>query len=123
MAFKKFESERNETWKPEKGDILEGVFVQRRMVNTTNGLSSINTIEVAGGEKKDVWGNAMLDSFFTNIPVGCMVRMTYQGKLKSAKGGREYHGYVLEHDDETVDPMSKAQLAFDVEKAAEEAIR
>ncbi|GIW70259.1 MAG: hypothetical protein KatS3mg101_1006 [Patescibacteria group bacterium] len=102
MAFKKFEPERNEVWKPEKqGDMIEGYFVSSRRVQTVNGVSNLYSIKT-DKEVKDVWGTALLDNFFQNIPVGCKVRLTYQGKMKSQKGGRSYHAFTLEYDQEDI---------------------
>jgi len=99
MAYKKFEAERNETHDWEKDKVLEGRFINSRKVNTVNGESWLYTIEKEDGKKVDVWGKTLLDSFFHNIPLGSKVRITYQGKLKSQKGGRSYHAFVMEYDD------------------------
>jgi hypothetical protein len=102
MAFKKFEPQRNEVWKPEnKGDMIEGYFISKRVVSTINGNSNLYTLKTKDGAK-DVWGTALLDNFFQHIPEGCRVRLTYQGKQKSQKGGRSYHAYTLEYDEEDI---------------------
>jgi hypothetical protein len=103
MAFKKFQADRNETHDWEKEKVLEGVYVSKRNVLTINGDSWLYTVEKAGGKKVDVWGKAMLNSFFQNIPIGSMIRITYKGKMKSAKGGRTYHAFELEYDDSTAE--------------------
>ena len=101
MAYKKWSKEMNEThdWKKEK--VLEGIFVEVRTVSTKNGDSLLYTIEKEGGETVDFWGKAQLDRFFRNIKRGTKVKMTYLGKVDSAKGGRSYHDFDVEYDDST----------------------
>jgi hypothetical protein len=103
MAFKKFEADRNETHDWSKEGVLEGVYLSKRNIPTINGDSWLYTVEKKGGVKVDVWGKAMLDNFFQNIPIGSLVRITYKGKMKSAKGGRTYHAFDLEYDDSAVE--------------------
>jgi len=103
MAFKKFQGGRNETHNWEKEKILEGIYLSKRNVLTMNGESWLYTVEKAGGKKVDVWGKKMLNSFFQNIPIGSMIKITYKGKMKSAKGGRTYYAFELEYDDSMVE--------------------
>lgn len=113
MAYKTFNSDRNDTHNWEEDKSLEGVFVQKRSVSTQNGLSNLYTVEKAGGKKVDVWGNTRIDGFLSNIPVGSMIKITYKGKAKSPKTGRMYHDYDFQYDDSTaLATPENAELEF-----------
>jgi len=101
MPMKKWVAERNETHDWEADKVLKGVYMQSRVITTENGDSNMYTVDKGGGKLVDVWGKAMLDSFFKNIPVGSMIEVTYKGKEKSKKGGRTYHNFDFSYDSDT----------------------
>jgi len=106
MAFKKFQTDRNQTHDWISNSVLEGVYIAKKNVQTANGSSWLYTVQKENGVNLDVWGKAILDSFFQSIPIGSLVRITYKGKMKSAKGGRTYHAFDLEYDDSVVEKES-----------------
>ena len=118
MTMKKWIAERNETHDWEKDKVLEGVYMQSRIITTENGDSNMYTVDVGGGKLVDVWGKAMLDSFFKNIKRGETIKITYKGKEKSKKGGRTYHSFDFEHDEDTAIEDNK-----DIADVAEEIMK
>lgn len=57
--------------------------------------------------KISVWGSTVLDTKFSNIENGSLVRIEPQGKVKSEKTGREYQDFKVFSDTpklEEVDP-------------------
>lgn len=102
--MKKWVAERNDTHDWEKDKVLEGVFMQKRIVATQNGDSNMYTVDKGGGKLIDVWGKTMLDDFFKNMQIGTTIKVTYLGKEKSKKGNRTYHNFEFEYDDSTALP-------------------
>jgi hypothetical protein len=99
--YKKYTPDRNETHDWNKDKVLEGIYTAKRKVITENGETNMYTVEKPGGVTVDVWGKSMLDSFFLNMKIGTQVKVTYEGKKKSKKGGREYHSFDFDYDDST----------------------
>ncbi len=61
--------------------------------------SKMYTIETKDGEIK-VWGSTVLDDKLMGVPQGTIVKLEYEGKLKSKKGA-EYHSYKVYIDEDS----------------------
>jgi len=72
-----------DTWKPENvGDTITGTLKQ---VKTNVGQNNSNVYMILEEGKSDatsVWGSAVLDTKFEEIPVGSMVRIEFIGREK-----------------------------------------
>ena len=102
MTYTKYETVRNDMWERKEGGVLEGLYVNKRIVVTPNGESALYTIEKKGGKKMDFWGTKMLDDFFKNTPIGTDVQIKYVGKQATKKGGKTFHAFELGRDLETM---------------------
>ena len=58
-------------------------------------------IEQIDEKRLSVLGRKILDDFFNAMPIGTIVKIEYVGKVKPKGGGRSYHNYKLEYDEET----------------------
>lgn len=85
------------TWEFESDKEIIGAFVGvEENVGPNN--SRMYTLEVAGGEKVGVWGNAVLDTRMKNVTEGEEVKIVYLGKKESEKvKGRSYHNFEVYH--------------------------
>jgi hypothetical protein len=101
MTYTKYQSERNEVWEKKVGESLEGLYVNKRIVTTESGDSTLYTIETKNGKRVDLWGTKIIDDFFKNMVIGTDVQIKYLGKEKTEKGGRTYHNFELGWDKET----------------------
>ncbi|GAH72073.1 unnamed protein product [marine sediment metagenome] len=75
------------TWTYEKeGDFVEGILIR---VQSDIGINKamLYTIETLEGVK-DVWGATILDDRMALINVGDKIKITYKGKAKEAKKGK-----------------------------------
>lgn len=115
MAFVKWEKDRNDTWDFKKDKVIQGIYTGSKTVTTTNGETSLYTVEDKDGKTTDVWSTSLIDDFFKNMPKGTEVKITYLGKEKSKKGGREYHAFEFEYDKDTM-PESDIADENDIDK-------
>lgn len=84
-------------WEPkEVGDEVIGTF-EKVEENVGPNKSRLYTLKTDDGEMIKVWGSTLLDKRFDFISLGEKVKIVYQGKKKSQKGGREYHDFKLYH--------------------------
>lgn len=89
-------SNQNETWDYTQDEEIEGTLVAKEE-NVGPNNSKMYNITKAEGKTIGVWGNTMLDDKFKGIEVGEEVKITYLGKVKSDKTGREYHNFEVYH--------------------------
>lgn len=78
-------SNTGDSWKPEnEGDTLIGVLIGKKE-NVGINNSNVYLIEEKdkAGELTSVWGSTVLDTKFSEIPVGSKVKIEYLGKVKS----------------------------------------
>lgn len=85
-----------DTWKPEnEGDTLVGTL---KAIKTNVGQNDSNVYvfeEVADAEEDvSVWGSAVLDSKFEEIPVGSRVKIEFLGRVKG-KGPQPYKDFKV----------------------------
>lgn len=79
------------------GNVLQGILVNvRRDVGQNE--SSVYEIKTAQGELLSMWGSALLDGKFAQVPMGSEVRVTCLGMTqpKTAKG-RPYMNFKVEY--------------------------
>ena len=70
-------------WKPEEGDSITGVLVNK--VPKEENMSARYVVENKNG-LFTVWGSAVLDDRMQYVTIGQLVRITFEGKGKNAKG-------------------------------------
>jgi len=89
-----------DAWDFEKEKTCEGLFVR---VQTNVGPNSSNMYYFENkGKEFSVWGSTFLDRVMSGIPIGEVVQITYLGKAKSPKTGREYKNYEVLHGEPEV---------------------
>jgi hypothetical protein len=71
-------------WKPEEGDSITGVLVNKEPKNDEQ--SAKYHIQAQDGEMYMIWGSAILDDRMKFVKVGDVVRITYDGQDKNRKG-------------------------------------
>ena len=92
------------TWNKDlaEGATLEGYYINKETFEGQFGETTKYVIESADDDTKyGVYGSASLDRQFKNIPEGCFVWITYDGKVTS-KNGRLVNQYTVDFDDEIV---------------------
>lgn len=95
MTFKEVGSELPEVWKPEKeGDQIEGTYIKKQE-NVGKNKANLYTLETDEGERKAIWGSTVLDDKMSEVEIGDLIRITYQGEDED-KG---YHKYLVEKDE------------------------
>lgn len=73
---------------------VQGVYVQKK---TNLGPNNSNMYMLKNGEETTgVWGSAVLDARFDQIPLGAEVRITSMGEKTSEKTKRTYQDYKVE---------------------------
>lgn len=83
----------NESWKPEnEGDKIIGVYV-RTKGNVGMNNSTIYTLKTENG-LIDVWGSAVLDNKFSEIPLNSQVKVEFLGR-KKGKGPVQYKDFKV----------------------------
>ena len=84
-------------WEYKKpGDEVMGV-LQKVDKDIGPNHSRIYTIKQPDGSLIKVWGTTLLDTRFDFVAIGEKVRVVYQGKKDSQKGGRSYHDFKVYH--------------------------
>jgi hypothetical protein len=124
MAFKEAVEQLSTVvrWKPEPKDaedksVFMGTILTGYYIGMKTGIgqndSNMYDIELtegpATGQVIAIWGSGVLDGKFSEIPAGCMVRVTYLGiaQPKSPKG-RAYMNFKVEFDETSRRPMRTA---------------
>ena len=65
--------------------------------------SKMYTIKNDDDENIGMWGSTVLDSKMAEVEIGSLVKVTYVGKAKSPKSGKEYKDFsVLVKRDDTI---------------------
>lgn len=107
MSFKKISTstERIDSFYPVKsserkvGDSVTGTFVTIRDIKQKDGtMTAVYVIKTDEGKLVGVNSFPVIDSAFNQIAEGEKVRITFQGKKKSEKTGREYNDFSIEVD-------------------------
>jgi hypothetical protein len=83
-------SDTSETW--DKSEPIQGVY-KRQKTGIGQNESNQYVLETKDGEVA-IWGSAVIDSKFEQIPVGSEVRIKFEGK-KSGKSGNSYNDYTI----------------------------
>lgn len=86
-----------EPWKPNKGQVLEGIYLGFDSIPGNRGNFRSYRIKVDGEEKPSGIAGSFLDSVLPRIPKGSYVWITYLG-MKNTKNG-EAHDYKVETED------------------------
>lgn len=92
--------ENSDVW--DKEDPIEGKLVKTEHDVGPN-KSNMYTIKTEEGEVK-VWGSTVLDDKLLGVPENTLVKIEYEGKLKSKKGS-EYHSYKVFIEDSEEEPL------------------
>ncbi len=96
-------SEFNETWKPEKDDVLEGKYIEKKTDVGPN-KSNKYVIKKEDDSLIEVWGGTLLDDRFEQIEIGNSVRITFLGEVKG-KNSKPYKNYQVEVDNGELDEI------------------
>jgi len=94
--WKEITLENSDVW--DKKEPIEGVLVKTENEIGPNS-SKMYSIETDEGIVK-VWGSTVLDDKLANLPDGILLKIEYEGTLKSKKG-TEYHSYKVFIEQET----------------------
>lgn len=86
--------EMSPTWDFESKKELIGVYISKEE-NVGRNQSNLYNFKVSDGSIVSVWGSALLDSRFKNIPVGAEVKVAYLGKEKSERTGRQFNNFEI----------------------------
>lgn len=79
-------------WNPEAEVAVEGKYLGKKEP-TGKMTSALYVLETKTGTT-GVWGSAVLDAHFREVPIGNSVRIEFLGKEKSLKNpGRTYNNY------------------------------
>lgn len=79
------------------GAEIQGVYTDKRE-NIGQYLSNVYEIKTKEHGLLGVWGNAVLDSLFEEIPVGSEVKITHLGRQAPKKpGGKPYHIFNVDY--------------------------
>ena len=82
----------------EKTSMIEGVILQRKIVET--GIGERNCIIVeTNGEKVTIWESAGLSSLF-QLPPGTRVRITNEGLKLNPATKRRFRSFIVEYYEE-----------------------
>ena len=92
-------------WKPNEGDVLEGVYIQKKEDVGVN-HSKVYEIQMSGEEAQviSVWGSTVLDSKMTKVTIGEEVKITFVGMETPKSGGKDYKLFKVQH---RVAPMAE----------------
>ena len=115
MAWKTLAKEGNfVTWKPVVGDILEGIYTEKKDGVGPRHNSTVYTVTREDGTEVSVWGSAVLDAKFAECQFGWQVRIEYLGKVE--KGATFYHNYKFEANDTPEIKVAKKSKKEDTEE-------
>lgn len=83
-----------DSWQPEEQSVLIGTYVNKKE-NVGINQSNVYVVEEDGKDgATSVWGSAVLDTKFEEIPTGSRVKIEYLGKVKG-KGPKPYKDYKV----------------------------
>lgn len=77
-----------------QGESVEGYFVDLRE-DVGDNKSNIYSLKDDDGNVSTFWGTFVLDDQLSKVAIGTYVKIQYDGKVKSKKGGRAYHSYEV----------------------------
>ena len=86
-------SSSGETW--DRTGTLLGVYVSKKENVGPNNSMLYNVQEEGKDKTTGVWGSAVLDGRFEEIPVGSIVKITCKGKVQAKRGGAGYTDYEV----------------------------
>lgn len=122
MAFKEIKGEKGvgirwtETPKDDKqrdstiylGPVVTGYYIGMKS-NVGQNNSNVYEIKLEDGKVVSIWGSGLLDERFEQVPLNCLVRVTYKGIAQPKKPtGRPYQNFLVEFDADAKMPMSVA---------------
>lgn len=98
------------------GPVLTGYYLEKKtkVGQNESNLYEIEVVDPAShaGHRVAVWGSSLLDGKFNDIPVGCMVRISYLGNAQpKTPKGRAYQNFKVEYDETARRPMREAAVA------------
>ena len=98
------------------GEVLTGYYIGKK-TNVGQNASNLYEIQMSDagpnlGRKVAVWGSALLDGRFEEVPLNCMVRITCLGiaQPKTPKG-RAYMNFKVEYDKTSLRPANMVEAA------------
>lgn len=92
MSDKPWKKVEAETWVPEVGDELEGIYLG---MQSEVGPNKANLYKIeSNGKTVSVWGSKVLDDNMLSVKVGQELKLVYKGKVKPEKGN-EYNAYEV----------------------------
>lgn len=83
-----------DTWNPDEQKIIFGTY---KHMKTDVGINKSNVYIIQEDDKEEstsVWGSAVLDSKFEEIPVGARVKIEFLGRVKG-KSPQPYKDYKV----------------------------
>ena len=97
----------NETWDSTSTTPMVGKYIGMKTNVGPNASNIYNIVNEADGEIWGVWGSAVIDSKFEEIPVNSRVRIEYLGKKPGKRG--EFKDYSIKY--KAPEPQSGAAPA------------
>lgn len=85
----------NETWDSTSSTPIVGKYIGMKTNVGPNASNIYNIVNEADGEIWGVWGSAVIDSKFEEIPVNSRVRIEYLGKKPGKRG--EFKDYSIKY--------------------------
>ena len=85
----------NETWDSTSATPIVGKYIGMKTNVGPNASNIYNIVNEADGEIWGVWGSAVIDSKFEEIPVNSRVRIEYLGKKPGKRG--EFKDYSIKY--------------------------
>lgn len=82
-------------WDENTGPLI-GKYVARRSDVGPNG-SMVYTLKPDDGEEIGVWGSAVIDARFKEIPINSTVGIEYIGKVQAKRGSGQYKDYDIQY--------------------------
>lgn len=94
------------------GPVITGYYVGKK-TNVGKNNSTLYELELLdtakAGSIVSIWGSQLIDGKFTDIPQGCMVRISFLGNAQpKTPKGRAYQNFKVEYDTEARRPMREA---------------
>ena len=93
-----------------KGDEVEGVFVDKKDIASTlsaSGKSTIYTVQKEDGTFVSFFGTSVIDDNMNRVPLGSQIKIVYLGKEKSKTGPYSYKNFDI--FSKNVKPTEKVQ--------------
>ena len=73
---------------------IEGLYMSSKS-NVGPNKSMMYQLKKSDGTTVSVWGSTALDGKMSRVEMGDEVRIVYNGKKETEKGGRSYHDYSV----------------------------